>query len=82
MIGTQLPTRKKDLDKIKDLYSFTDIEMNKFYKHYQPRDIQLLIGTPLASLFFKEVPPEQLRKCQPPTSPNLKFYTTPLMEDK
>ena len=81
-IGTQLPHREKDIKEVKDSYSFTDIEMNKFYKHFQPRDIQILIGTPLASLFFKEIPPEQPGKSQPSTSPNLKFYRTPLLEDK
>ena len=54
-IGTQFPTKKKDLDQVKELYSFSDKEMEKIYIHYQPKDIQLLIGTPLSSLFFKEI---------------------------
>ena len=81
-IGTQQPHREKDIKEVKTSFSFTDIEMNKIYKHFQPKDIQILIGTPLASLFFKEIPPELLGKSQPSTSPNLKFYKTPLMKDK
>ena len=73
-IGTQFPTRKKDLDKVKELYSFSDSEMTNFYTHYQPKDIQLLIGTPLSSIFLKEISPEQIGKYQPPTCPNLRLY--------
>ena len=41
-----------------------------------------MIGTPLSSLCFKEILPVQIGKYQPPTSPNLKLYKTPLMEGK
>ena len=81
-IGTQFPTKKKDLDQVKELYSFSDTEMDNFYIHIQPKDIQLLIGTPLSSLFFKEILPVQIGKYQPPASPNLRIYKTPLMEGK
>merc|ERR1712239_10920 len=56
--------------------------MGMIYKHYQPKDIQIFIGTPLSSLFFKEIMPVQIGKFQPPTSPNLRLYETPLMKGK
>ena len=81
-IGTQFPTKSKDLKLVKELYSFSDNEMENFYTYYQPKDIQLLIGTPLSCLFFKEVLPVQIGKYQPPSSPNLRIYKFPLMKEK
>ena len=81
-IGTQFPTKIKDLNLVKELYSFSDKEMDNFYTHYQPKDIQLLIGTQLSSLFFKEVLPVEIGKYQPSSSPNLRIYKSPLMKEK
>ena len=81
-IGTQNPTRKKDIDLIKKIYSFSEEEMEKIYTHFKPKYIQILIGTPVSSLFFREIFPNQIGKHQPPSCPNLRLYETPLMKNK
>ena len=67
---------------MKELYSFSKPEMENFYTHHQPKDIQLLIVTPLSSLFLNEIFPTQNGKHQPPKSTNLRIYKCPLMQGK
>ena len=81
-IGIQSPHMKQGLVNIKKSFNFSTIEMQNFYIHTAKQPIHLLLGTPNASLFFKEVSTRQINKYHPPTCPNLILFWSPLMVGK